>query len=113
MAAVFVVAMAAPAGITNALVQNVTPVPVRGMSAGLKTFTMSLIGYGVGGMATGYLSDVFTVDGRDGLGHALLAMSLTLPIAALLFWVSGIWLSADIERAVKLSQADTQTENQV
>ena len=112
MAAIFMVAIAAPAGITNALVQNVTPVPVRGMSAGLKTFTMSLIGYGVGGMATGYLSDVFTVGGRDGLGHALLAMSLTLPIAALLFWLSGIWLSADVERAVKLSQADTLTENE-
>lgn len=103
MVAIFIIAANAPIGITNALIQNVSPVPVRGMSAGLKTFCVSLIGYGIGGMMIGYLSDAFSTGTTDGLGQALLTMSVALPLSALLFWLSGVTLQQDIDNAVRLS----------
>ena len=104
--AIFLVFANAPIGITNALIQNVAPVQRRGVAAGMKTVSLSFLGYGVGGALIGFLSDIFAQGDKSGaLGVALLAVSCFLPVAALTFFICSVGLNKAITVARAASEA--------
>ena len=90
--------------VINALIQSSTPVQGRGTAAGLKTVCLSLVGYGLGGMLIGWLSDYFSSDAPGAsLGHALMAVSFFQLLAALLFLFAAQTLRKDFSESVTRS----------
>lgn len=90
----------------NAMVQSVTPIQVRGMAAALKTWGLSFVGYGMGGLMIGYLSDYFDTGVQgEGLGQALLIVSFCPLVAGIFFLISTRTLREDISRSLERSKA--------
>jgi len=90
----------------NALIQSTTPIQVRGMSAALKTWGLSFLGYGVGGWIIGRLSDHFDTGVKgEGLGQALLYMSVFAAVAGVCFLLSTRTLRQDIQTSLERSRA--------
>jgi len=89
----------------NALIQSTTPIQVRGMSAALKTWGLSFLGYGVGGMMIGRLSDYFDTGVKgEGLGQALLYMSVFPLLAGICFLICTRTLREDIRMSLERSK---------
>ncbi len=92
--------------ITNNLVQSTAPVQMRGVASASKTVALSFVGYGIGGALIGQLSDIFgTENAGDGLSAALIFVSCTYLIAALLFWASSFKVRTDVAGAQHASSA--------
>jgi len=90
--------------INNSLIQNTSPVQMRGVGSAIKTTVMSFVGYGVGGAVVGVLADYFaTDDPSHGLKMALAVIMSFYLLAALVFFMSSFTLKKDIERAVAMS----------
>jgi MFS family permease len=70
----------------------------RATAIALVLFLVNSVGFGLGPLFTGVLSDVFTAHyGTSGLRYALLAAMLLLPIAGLLLLTAGRSVGADCE----------------
>ena len=90
----------------NAMIQSVTPIQVRGMAAALKTWGLSFVGYGMGGMLIGYLSDYFNTGvSGEGLGQALFVASFFPLAAGCCFLLCTRTLREDISRSLERSRA--------
>lgn len=90
----------------NATIQSITPIPVRGMAAALKTWGLSFLGYGVGGFVIGSLSDLLDTGVQgEGLGQALLIVSVGPLLAGLCFFLSSRTMREDISSSRQRSVA--------
>jgi len=86
--------------ITNNLVQSTAPVHMRGMASATKTMVLSFVGYGLGGVLIGLLSDYFdTGVAGEGLTTALIVVSFTTLISAVIFWLASWTIKKDVEGA--------------
>jgi len=78
-----------PVGLSNLLLQQVTPNQMRGQMVAITTFAVNLIAFGVGPTGVGILSDALG-GGLEGLRWALAAVaSICCPAAALIFVFAG------------------------
>jgi MFS family permease len=88
------------AGPQHAMAMGLAKPHMRAMSSAILTFSMSLIGYGLGPLAVGMLSDVLTPEfGSAGLRYALLLVVLGHLLAALHNMLSSRTLRDDLGRA--------------
>ncbi len=93
-------------GISNALVQSLVPVRMRGMAAAVKTICLNIVGFGVGGQVVGVLSDALsTTTAGDGLKSALTIVVTANLVALILYLISAVYLKTDIETARADSEA--------
>jgi len=87
-------------GPQHAMAMGLAKPHMRAMSSAILTFSMSLIGYGLGPLAVGMLSDVLSPDlGAHGLRYALLLVVLGHFLAALHNMLSARTLREDLGRA--------------
>lgn len=92
-------------GITDALVQSVVPLAMRGLAAAVKTSMLNLVGFGLGTQLTGALSDAFnTATDGEGLRYALSAITLGAVVAVILYLLSARHLVTDLESALRESR---------
>lgn len=93
-------------GISNALVQSLVPVRMRGMAAAVKTVCLNIIGFGVGGQLVGILSDIYSTDvAGEGLKTALMIVGTANLLALILYLASARHLANDIKSARADSEA--------
>ena len=77
-------------GPTLALIQTLSPVPMRAVAAAIKMLCLNLVGMGLGPLIVGALSDGLT----DAFGEASLRVALSITVtlglwSALHFWLCG------------------------
>ncbi len=83
-----------------AMVQSLVPLRMRAQAAAILLFTLNIIGFGLGPLAVGKLSDLLTPQlGPDALRWALLSTMTTWLIAAWCFWMASRRLPAELARA--------------
>jgi MFS family permease len=83
-----------------AMVQSLVPLRMRAQAAALLLFILNIIGFGLGPLAVGALSDALTpAFGVDSLRWALLATVTTWIISAVLYWLAGRKLPEELARA--------------
>jgi hypothetical protein len=62
------------------------------------SFTISLLGSGLGPLVVGALSDALTPQfGVDGLRYAILIVSCAMPLCGLTMWRAGLRMPTDVE----------------
>ncbi len=93
-------------GPTLALIQTLSPVPMRAVAAAIKMLCLNLVGMGLGPLIVGVLSDVLT----DAFGEASLRVALSITVtlglwSALHFWLCGRALARMPEPAPSSSAA--------
>ncbi|MEI9989468.1 MAG: MFS transporter [Rhizomicrobium sp.] len=83
-----------------AMVQSLVPLRMRAQSAAILLFVLNIIGFGLGPLSVGKLSDLLTPAlGSDALRWALLATVVTWTIAAWCFWMASRRLPAELASA--------------
>ena len=83
-------------GPTLALVQTLSPVPMRAVASAIKMLCMNLIGLGLGPLAVGILSDAFTpYFGELALNVAMAVFILLGLWGAFHFWLCGRAMAGD------------------
>lgn len=93
-------------GPTFALVQGLVPVHMRSVAASINLFIGNLIGLGLGPLTVGILSDLYaTTTGAASLRYAILTVSLLWIVAAVLFYLSGKTLQAELDAVSRLQAA--------
>jgi|GEM_PF-3947634 len=87
--------------ISNALIQNTSPVHMRSTASALKSMALTFLGFGAGSFLIGQMSEHVFNTGNDAtdLMWALAVGSSFHVFAALSFWMSGYYLRTDIDRA--------------
>lgn len=87
-------------GPSLALLQSVTPVPMRATSAAIALFIANLLGLGLGPLSIGLLSDYLAPHyGVDSLRYALLIIPAIALCAAGVYWRAAYYVRGDIDRA--------------
>jgi hypothetical protein len=77
-------------GPTLALIQTLSPVPMRAVASAIKMLCLNLIGLGLGPLVVGLLSDLFTpIFGDSSLAVALASFSVIGFWGALHYWLAG------------------------
>ncbi|MEJ0025286.1 MAG: MFS transporter [Rhizomicrobium sp.] len=90
-----------------AMVQSLVPLRMRAQSAAILLFVLNIIGFGLGPLSVGKLSDLLTPAlGSDALRWALLSTVVTWMIAAWCFWMASRRLPAELA-AARAPRADT------
>ena len=93
-----VVLFSAFLGPTYAMLQRLVPDELRATSMAIVMLLANLIGFGIGPLIVGALSDAFTpYFGVDALRYAMLAMALVAFWAAYHFWQAGETVREDLE----------------
>ncbi len=83
-----------------AMVQSLVPLRMRAQAAALLLFILNIIGFGLGPLCVGALSDFIKPEfGDDSLRWALLATVSTWLLSALCYWLAGRRLPAELARA--------------
>lgn len=91
-----------------ATIQTLVPSRMRAMSLAIIYLFANLIGYGLGPLAAGMLSDAFVpIWGADSLRYALIALCPGYLWAALHLWFASRHIERDIECAENLKPATT------
>lgn len=89
----------------NAMIQSVTPIQTRGIAAALKTWGVSFVGYGLGGMLIGYLSDYLNTGVQgEGLGLSLLSISFLPLVAGICFLFAARKFREDVHLSLERSK---------
>jgi MFS family permease len=81
--------------------QSLSPLPMRALMASFLGFALCMMGYGVGPLVMGGLSDAFTAmtgSSADGLRWALAATAVVYPWSALHFWLGSRAIERDLPR---------------
>jgi predicted MFS family arabinose efflux permease len=90
-----------------AMVQSLVPLRMRAQAAAILLFVLNIIGYGLGPVSVGKLSDLLTPTlGSDALRWALLSTVITWMIAAWCFFMASRLLPAELASA-NAPRADT------
>jgi len=77
-------------GPTIALIQTLSPVPLRAVSSAIKMLCLNLVGLGLGPLIVGGLSDFFTPKYGDSALHVALAIFMLIGFwGAFHFWLCG------------------------
>jgi predicted MFS family arabinose efflux permease len=93
-----------------AMVQSLVPLRMRAQAAALLLFILNIIGFGLGPLCVGALSDAIKpIFGVDALRWALLATVVTWILSAICYWRAGRRLPEELERA-HAPKADVQAE---
>ncbi|HXC55452.1 MAG TPA: MFS transporter [Rhizomicrobium sp.] len=83
-----------------AMVQSLVPLRMRAQAAAILLFVLNIVGFGLGPLSVGALSDALTPRlGPDALRWALLSTVTTWLIAAWCFWMASRRLTAELARA--------------
>jgi MFS family permease len=83
-----------------AMVQSLVPLRMRAQAAALLLFILNIIGFGLGPLGVGALSDALTpVFGADALRWALLSTVVTWILSAFCYWRAGRRLPEELARA--------------
>jgi predicted MFS family arabinose efflux permease len=83
-----------------AMVQSLVPLRMRAQAAALLLFILNIIGFGLGPLLVGVLSDKLTPTfGVDALRWALLATVVTWIISAMFYWLASKRLPGELARA--------------
>ncbi|WP_299329089.1 MFS transporter [Parasphingopyxis sp.] len=94
---------------TFAIIQTVAPLRMRATAAAVLIFTINLVGFGLGPLAVGALSDLIQpLAGEDSLRFALLATLALAPLSVILFFRAAHALASDT--AIQ-ERGDTETRN--
>lgn len=80
-----------------AMVQSLVPLRMRAQAAAILLFVLNIIGFGLGPLTVGAISDALTpAFGVDALRWALLSTILTWLIAAWCYWMASRTLTSDL-----------------
>jgi MFS family permease len=80
-----------------AMVQSLVPLRMRAQAAAILLFILNIIGFGLGPVTVGAISDALTPSlGSDALRWALLSTVVTWATSAWCFWMAGRTLKADL-----------------
>ncbi|MGZ5931232.1 MAG: spinster family MFS transporter [Rhizomicrobium sp.] len=80
-----------------AMVQSLVPLRMRAQAAAILLFVLNIIGFGLGPLTVGAISDALTpAFGVDALRWALLSTIVTWLIAAWCYWMASRTLTADL-----------------
>ena len=83
-----------------AMVQSLVPLRMRAQAAAILLFTLNIIGFGLGPLSVGALSDRLSpLLGANALRWALLSTVVTWLISAWCFWMASRRLPAELARA--------------
>jgi predicted MFS family arabinose efflux permease len=83
-----------------AMVQSLVPLRMRAQAAALLLFILNIIGFGLGPLCVGALSDAIKpIFGVDALRWALLATVVTWILSAICYWRAGRRLPEELARA--------------
>ncbi len=96
-----------PSGVAYASLQIITPNQMRGQIISIYIMATSLIGYGGGPFAIGFMSD-YLFTGPDSLRFSYLAVALfTIPVGILTFlWGRKAYMTAVVEEEDRIKAAD-------
>jgi MFS family permease len=84
---------------TAAVAQSLATPRMRALAHAIWTMLFNLIGMGVGPLVVGALSEGLQPSlGQDSLRYAMVAISVTLPLSALVFGIAARFFPADLER---------------
>jgi len=92
-------------GPTLALIQSLSPVPMRAVAAKIKMFCLNLVGLSLGPLIVGFLSDVLQPEYQErSLPIALSVLALLSIWSAVHFWLCG--------KALQRAQLNTELTNE-
>jgi len=92
-------------GPTLALIQSLSPVPMRAVAAAIKMFCLNLVGLSLGPLIVGFLSDVLQPEYQErSLPIALSVLALLSIWSAVHFWLCG--------KALQRAQLNTELTNE-
>ena len=92
-------------GPTLALIQSLSPVPMRAVAAAIKMFCLNLVGLSLGPFIVGFLSDVLQPEYQErSLPIALSVLALLSIWSAVHFWLCG--------KALQRAQLNTELTNE-
>lgn len=92
-------------GPTLALIQSLSPVPMRAVAAAIKMFCLNLVGLSLGPLIVGFLSDVLQPEYQErSLPIALSVLALFSIWSAVHFWLCG--------KALQRAQLNTELTNE-
>ena len=92
-------------GPTLALIQSLSPVPMRAVAAAIKMFCLNLVGLSLGPLIVGFLSDVLQPEYQErSLSIALSVLALLSIWSAVHFWLCG--------KALQRAQLNTELTNE-
>jgi hypothetical protein len=92
--------------------QSIVPAHMRATAVSLLLFSANLLGMGLGGLSTGFISDALRhTYGNDSLRYALLVLTPGFFWCALHFWWASRTVYADIARAHSGSDSDDSDES--
>jgi MFS transporter, Spinster family, sphingosine-1-phosphate transporter len=95
-----------------ALNQSVVAESMRATAVAIVLFFANLLGMGLGGLATGMLSDALApIFGADSLRYALLVLTPGFLWCGIHFWLASRTVALDIERANEQARADTNNRD--
>jgi MFS family permease len=82
-----------------AMVQSLVPLRMRAQAAAILLFILNIIGFGLGPVTVGAISDALTPSlGTDALRWALLSTVVTWLISAWCYWMAGRTLKSDLAK---------------
>tara|TARA_B100001540_G_scaffold303181_1_gene311520 strand:+ start:1187 stop:2473 length:1287 start_codon:yes stop_codon:yes gene_type:complete len=80
--------------------QNLARLQMRATAAAIMLFIVNIVGAGAGPLVVGILSDLLAADyGVDSIRYALVCSVLLGAVGAVIIYLSGRWLEADLARA--------------
>lgn len=95
-----------------ALNQSVVPESMRATAVAIVLFFANLLGMGLGGLATGMLSDALApIYGADSLRYALFVLTPGFLWCGIHFWLASRTVALDIERANESVSSDTNNRD--
>jgi predicted MFS family arabinose efflux permease len=87
---------------TFALTQSLVGVRMRALASGILLFVINIIGYGLGPILAGFITDILEPTyGNHSIAYSLLVMSVFNVWAVLHYWLAGNGLKEDLERAAR------------
>ena len=87
---------------TFALTQSLVGVRMRALASGIMLFVINIIGYGLGPLLAGFITDLLEPKyGTHAIAYSLLIMSVFNAWAVIHYWRAGNGLKEDLERAAK------------
>jgi predicted MFS family arabinose efflux permease len=93
---------------TFALTQSLVGVRMRALASGILLFVINIIGYGIGPILAGFITDLLEPTyGNHSIAYSLLIMSVFNVWAILHYWLAGNGLKEDLERATRGVDPDT------
>jgi predicted MFS family arabinose efflux permease len=88
------------------MTQSLVPLRMRAQAAAILLFVLNILGYGLGPLCIGRLSDLLRPSlGSDSIRWAMLATAIAWIISALCYWRASRFLVGDLERGSGARQA--------